>query len=346
MKTKIKTGSVIIAIAAFAVLFVLFKFLGPAASKPEKKFLYIKTGTEMEGLKKQLVDEKILGSLMWFNTASNMLDFKKVKPGKYNVSNGMSVFNLVRMLRNGTQTPVAFVVTKIRTKEQLAAKIGNDFECDSLTAINFLNNNDSLKKYGLDSNNAIAAVLPLTYSLRWNTSFKNIYDNFYTAYKKFWNEDRKQKAAGQVLSINQVITMASIIDEETNATKEKSNIASVYMNRITKGMPLQADPTIKFALKDFSIKRILFKHLAVVSAYNTYKNKGLPPGPICTPMEETIDAVLNAPKTDYLYFVASPNFDGTHIFSTSYEEHHKHATEYQKALDEKFGKIKSETTRE
>ena len=151
-----------------------------------------------------------------------------------------------------------------------------------------------------------------------------------------WNNERKEKAAKKGLTVNQVVTIASIIDEETNAKAEKPTIASVYLNRINKGMPLQADPTVKFALNDFSIKRVLFKHLQVVSPYNTYKNRGLPPGPICTPQEATIDDVLNAPETDYLYFVASPAFDGTHKFSSTYTEHQKLATEYQKALDERF----------
>ena len=133
---------------------------------------------------------------------------------------------------------------------------------------------------------------------------------------------------------SQVYTIASIVEEETNKNDEKGNVASVYINRYHKGMPLGADPTIKFALKDFSLKRIYFKHLSVQSPFNTYRNKGLPPGPICTPSTKTIDAVLNAPKTDYLFFVAKSNFNGYHTFSTTYAEHKKNAGIYQKALDE------------
>lgn len=317
-----------------------FKLLGPAAQKPADGFLYVRTGTTMNQLKQQLTDEGILTSLTWFDMAENFLSFSQVKPGKYKINQGMSVVNLLRMLRNGSQTLVNFVVTKLRTKEQLAGKMGKAFEFDSTEAIRFLNNNDSLSPYGLDTNTAMAAVLPLTYESKWNTTPEAVFAKFNDAYKNFWTAERKQKAAQKGLQVMQVITLASIVDEETNASKEKGTIASVYMNRIAKGMPLQADPTVKFALKDFTIKRVLFKHLATPSPFNTYRNKGLPPGPICTPQEATIDAVLNAPQTAYIYFVASPAFDGTHDFSTNYEDHLKLAKKYQEALNQKFGKIK------
>jgi UPF0755 protein len=328
-----------LAIILIVIAFFTFKIIGPATKKTEDGFLYVKTGTTMPELKQQLVSENILGSLTWFNIAEKFLSFDKVKPGKYTIDGGMSVLTLLRMLRNGSQTPVHFVVTKIRTKEQLAARMAKAFEFDSTTAIGYLNNSDSLNKYGLDTNTVMAAVLPLTYENKWNTTPGIVFEKFYTAYKIFWTEERKQKAQQKELTPVQAITLASIVDEETNASKEKGVIASAYLNRIKKGMPLQADPTVKFALKDFSIKRVLFKHLSTPSPYNTYRNKGLPPGPICTPQQATIDSVLNAPETAYIYFVASPAFDGTHIFSTNYQDHLKLAKAYQEALNERFGKI-------
>lgn len=338
-----KLLKIIPAFVLLAGIFVVFKLIGPAAGKPEDGFLYIKTGTTMEQLKQQLTEEEILPSLTWFKIAEQFLSFDEVKPGKYKIDGGMSVVSLLRMLRNGSQTPVNFVVTKLRTKEQLAGKMGKAFEFDSTDAIRFLNNNDSLAQYGLDTNTVMGAVLPLTYENRWNTSPEAVFSKFNDAYKNFWTAERKQKAAQKELTINQVITLASIVDEETNASKEKGTIASVYMNRIAKGMPLQADPTVKFALRDFTIKRVLFKHLATPSPFNTYRNKGLPPGPICTPQEATLDAVLNAPQTEYIYFVASPAFDGTHDFSTNYDDHMKLAKKYQEALNQRFGKIKDST---
>lgn len=318
--------------------FVAFKFLGPATHKTEKGFLYVKTGTSMEQLKQQLVQEAFLTGTTWFNMASNALGYKLVKPGKYRVNGGTSILSLVRMLKNGNQVPVNFVVTKIRTKEALAGRIGRAFECDSSAALAFLGSNDSLGGYELDSNTVMAAVLPLTYDVKWNTTPRVLFDKFFDAYKTFWTNERQQQATAQGLTRMEVITLASIIDEETNKAVDKPKIASTYMNRIAKGMPLQADPTVKFALKDFGIKRILFGHLAVVSPYNTYKNKGLPPGPICTPQQSTIDSVLKAPRTDYLYFVASSNFDGSHIFTSNYQEHTKYAKLYQQALDAQIRK--------
>lgn len=338
-----KLLKIILAIIVLAGIFIVFKLIGPAAQKPEDGFLYVKTGTTMEQLKQQLTDESILPGLTWFNIAEKFLSFDEVKPGKYKVKAGMSVTGLLRMLRNGSQTPVNFVVTKLRTKEQLAGKMGKAFEFDSTAAIHFLNNNDSLKQYGLDTNTVMGAILPLTYENKWNTTPQAVFNKFNDAYQNFWTAERKQKAVQKGLSIMQVITLASIVDEETNATKEKGTIASVYMNRIAQGMPLQADPTVKFALKDFSIKRVLFKHLATPSPFNTYRNKGLPPGPICTPQEATIDAVLNAPQTAYIYFVASAAFDGTHDFSANYTDHMKLAKQYQEALNQRFGKINDST---
>ncbi|MEN9598557.1 MAG: endolytic transglycosylase MltG, partial [Bacteroidota bacterium] len=151
----------------------------------------------------------------------------------------------------------------------------------------------------------------------------------------FWNEkNRKEKAAAKNLSTEAVYTLASIVEEETNYASDKTKIASVYLNRLTKQMPLQACPTIKYAMQDFTITRIYEKYLVNPSPYNTYKNKGLPPGPICTPSPTTIDLVLDAPNTDYLYFVAKSDFSGYHHFSSTYEEHDKYAKEYQKKLDE------------
>ena len=326
--------------SAFVVLlliagFIAWKFFGPSVHVPEKKFFYVRTGATHEEVKAGLHEQKIITDETWFNRAAKILRYKNVKPGRYEIRSGMSLVSLVRMLRNGEQTPVNFVITKIRTKETLASKIGNAFECDSLQMINFLNNPDSLKEYGLDTNTVMAAAMPFTYTVKWNTTAGRIFQQFYTAYKTFWTAERKQKADSLGISPLQVSTVASIIDEETNSKTDKPNVASVYLNRIKKGMPLQADPTLKFALKNFGLKRVLNVHKDVQSPYNTYMNKGLPPGPICTPATETIDAVLDSPKTDYIYFVANSAFDGTHIFTTNYADHIKYARIYQQELNKR-----------
>lgn len=330
MKRKYVFG--LVAVLLFMIAFVAWKFYGPAVSTPKGEFFYIKTGSTYESVKKDLVSEKYLEGTGWFDRASKILRFNNVKPGRYKLKKGMSIVELVRMLRSGNQAKVNFVITKIRTKEVLAGRVGRYFENDSLDMIRFLNNPDSLRPFGFDTNTVMAAVLPLTYSLNWNNTSGKIFRQFNTAYQNFWTEERRSKAKKLGLTPVEVTTLASIIEEESNKKSDKPNIASVYLNRIEKQMPLQADPTVKFALKNFELRRILRGHLDTPSPYNTYVNKGLPPGPICTPSRESIEAVLDSPKTDYLYFVASSKFDGSHIFTSNYEDHLKYAREYQQEL--------------
>ncbi len=330
---KKRTIAFILALLILAGAFTTYKIFGPGLSTANGEFFYIKTGSDYSDVKHELIEKKYINTGSWFDLTSKILKYKTAKAGRYKITKGMSVFSLVRMLKNGRQTSVNFVITKLRTKETLATRAGNMFECDSLEMISFLNNADSLKNYGLDTNTVMAAIMPYTYTLNWNSTAKKIFLQLYTAYKTFWTSERKQKAYSIHLSPLEVSILASILEEETNAKTDKPNIASVYLNRIKLGMPLQADPTVKFALRDFALKRIYSKHTQIVSPYNTYVNKGLPPGPICTPSIESIDAVLDSPKTDYLYFVANSDFSGTHIFTSNYEDHMKYARIYQQALN-------------
>ena len=326
------TAAVLVAIAAF---FAWKFFAAPVSTEKEGSYLFIKTGSTFKDVQAELVKNKFIHNTVWFRMVSKTAGYKIVKPGRYKVTKGMSLMSLVRMLKNGQQSAVSLVITKIRTKEGLAEKIGNSFECNSGEMMNYLDNMDTLKAYGFDTNTVMAVALPLTYEIKWNTTPEKIFHQFYTAYKNFWTDERKQKAADHNLSPLEASTLASIIDEETNSPSDRPDIASVYLNRISKGMPLQADPTVKFALKDFGLRRIYEGHTRVQSPYNTYMNKGLPPGPICTPSLETIDAVLDSPKTDYLYFVANSDFSGSHIFTEKYEDHVKYARLYQQELNKR-----------
>ena len=223
------------------------------------------------------------------------------------------------------------------SKRSLTATLGKigkkfDLECDSLQMISFLNNNDSLRKYNVDSNNVLSLVMTYTYNMKWNSTPGKILQHFYTAYQKFWTNERKVKADSLHLTPLKVISLAAIVEEETNIKADKYKIASTYLNRVRTGMKLQADPTVKFALKNFALKRVQGVHLKTDSPYNTYMYAGIPPGPICTPTPETIDAVLDAPKTDYLFFVASDKFDGTSVFTTNLTDHNKYAKLYQQEL--------------
>jgi UPF0755 protein len=316
--------------------FLGWKIFGPTVSAPEGKYFYIKTGENYSEVKAALLDQKIISGDYFFDLLARRLKYaNSVKPGRYEIKGSMSIYSLVRMLRLGNQSPVNLVITKLRTKEDLAQKIGNNFECDSLDFINILNNDDSLRKYGLDTNIAMTAVIPNTYSILWNSSASKIFKKLFAEKEKFWNAERMKKANALNMTPDQVYTMASIVEEETNKEEDKGNIASVYLNRIHSGQRLEADPTIKFALRNFGLKRIRSSHIdaAKGSPYNTYFNKGLPPGPICTPSSKTIDAVLNAPATNYLFFVARPDRSGLSNFTSSYEEHMINAKNYQRYLD-------------
>jgi len=315
-------------------IFIGWQLFGPTINAPQGNYFYIRTGATYENVKDNLVKKDILKRIGMFDRVAKYLNYdKSVKPGKYKINDGMSVVNLVRMLRSGNQSPVNLVITKLRTKEDLAKKISDNFESDSNTVINFLNNPDSLSKYNLDTNTVLTAIIPNTYTFTWNTTMPKIFKRLFYEQQKFWDKQRKAEAAALDLSEKQAYILASIVEEETNKQEDKGKITSVYLNRMQNGMRLGADPTVKFALKNFGLKRIYYKYLSYPSPYNTYLNAGLPPGPICTPSIKTIDAVLNAPATNYLYFVAKPDFSGYSNFAAGYEEHKKNATAYQQALD-------------
>ena len=312
----------------------LWQVLGPTISTPVDKFFYIKTGSNFNEVKTSLKKENIISSNFFFDKIANQLKYtNNIKPGKYEIKDNSSLLSLIRMLNSGSQSPVKLVINKLRTKEDLASKIGRSFECDSIEVIRFLTNNDSLQYYKLDTNTVMTAVIPNTYLLKWNTTFKKLFGKLNDEQEKFWTDERLQKAKAKGLTTIQVYTMASIVEEETNKPEDKLLIASVYRNRIAKGEKLEADPTVKYAMRNFGLKRILRGHLQYESPYNTYRNKGLPPGPICTPSTKTIDAVLDSPETNYIFFVAKPDFKGYSNFASTYAQHLIFAKAYQKALD-------------
>jgi UPF0755 protein len=321
-----------VAVAAWFVFGSATSFSG------KNKFLYIREGqNNKDSLLTILRRDDIISNIRTFSLIADKLDmWNKLKPGKFEVKNGESALSIVRKLRNNNQSPVNLVINKLRTKEDLAKLIGKQFSTDSATAIAFLNSNDSLRSFGVDTNKAMTIVIPNTYTFNWTTPLRKIFSKLSDEKTKFWQKgDRLEKAGSAGLTADDIYILSSIIEEETNKNDEKGKIASVYINRLNKGMPLGADPTVKFALKDFGLKRIYEKHLTVVSPYNTYRNKGLPPGPICTPSPTTIDRVLDAPKTDYFFFVARTDGSGYHQFSTTFEEHKKYASQYHKTQDER-----------
>ena len=259
--------------------------------------------------KNQILSHPTLFRFLFGTVAS----WQKIKPGKYDVKHAQSIWSIARMLKNGQLAQSKLVINKLRTKEDLAKLISKNFQPDSVAVMQFLQSNDSLQKYGVDTSTVFTLIIPDTYSFYWNTSLTKIFT--------------------KLAEVQKIMILASIVEEETNYDADKYKIASVYLNRLQKSMALQACPTIKFAMKDFTLTRIYEKYLQNPSPYNTYRLKGLPPGPICTPSPKTIDIVLDAPATDYLFFVAKSDFSGFHHFSSNFAEHSQYAKEYQKALD-------------
>lgn len=311
--------------------------LGSATAFEEnKKYLFVYTGkADKASVMDSIENNDLLKYPGIFEMLADRMDlWTRLKPGRYEIKKGESLLTITRLLRNRRQSPVNLVINKLRINEDLAGIIAKNFEADSLEVISYINNSDSLTKLGVTDQTLMTLVIPNTYTLFWNTSPGRIFRRLKSEKENFWEKkDRISKAKNLGFTPVQVYTIASIVEEETNKDDEKGNVASVYINRYKTAMPLGADPTIKFALKDFGIKRIYHKHLDVQSPYNTYRNTGLPPGPICTPSAKTIDAVLNSPKTNYMYFVARKDFSGYHTFSSTYAEHLQRAKEYQKALD-------------
>jgi UPF0755 protein len=242
---------------------------------------------------------------------------------------------IINKLRSGRQDPVRVTFNKIRTLEQFADHISDQIEVDAGKLLLLMNTRAIQDKYGFNEYTIKCMFIPNTYEFYWNTSEERFLERMFKEYNKFWNAERTIKATKMNMSKEQIITLASIVEEETQRNTEKSTVAGVYMNRLRIGMRLQADPTIIYAVGDFNIKRVLKKHYEIDSPYNTYLNAGLPPGPICIPEISTIDAVLSYEKNDYLYFCAKSDFSGYHSFAKTLEQHNRNAYLYRRELNKR-----------
>jgi len=325
-------------LALIMVSVALWLTIGPGTGFRGAAYtLYIRTGMNYSELDSLLKKDDVVSHPAVFHWMAKRVDYpRNFKAGKYEISQGMSLLEMLKMLKNGRQEPVNLVITKLRTREDLASLIGRKFECDSSLFMRYMNNPDTLRSLGLDTNTWMTMVFPNTYTYFWNTTPSRIYRKLEAGAKAFWTPERLQQAASRHLTRETAYILASIVEEETTRTEDKPKIASVYLNRIGSGMRLAADPTVKYALRRFDLKRVYEKYLLFDSPYNTYRYAGLPPGPICTPSMESLEAVLNAPDTKYFYFVAKPDFSGYSNFAETYPEHMVYAKAYQKALDEQI----------
>lgn len=325
----------LLAIIIATGLFAAFKVFGPnTGTFTDGEYLYVRTGSSFDAVMNGLEAGGFVRDMKTFKLLADEADYSHhIHAGKYHIKHGMSSYNMIRMLRSGRQEPVKLVINKLRTKQDLINIICHNLEADSTVLKQMLQDTTYLAQFGLDTNTAMCAIMPDTYDFFWNTTADKAFRKIEKNFTRFWTDERKAKAGARSITPVQAIIVASIVDEESNKNDEKPNIASVYLNRLHKGIKLQADPTVKFAIGDFSIRRITGAHLAFQSPYNTYQNAGLPPGPICTPSPQSIDAVLNAPETNFIYFCAREDFSGYHRFAATDAEQAKNAKLYHDALD-------------
>lgn len=337
MKAKVIIAlSIIIAIALGVTLFSFYlRYFGPNITDNEE-YLYIKTGSDFEDVYHTIKEKDIVKDTTSFYEAAQGMDYPKaVKPGKYRLKKGTSNRRFINMLKIGLQEPVMLKFKNHRLKENMAAYISTQIEADSTSIVNLLDSTEYIGKYGFNTDNVYSAFIPNTYEVYWNTSAEQFFERMYKEYQRFWTAERKAKAEEVGLSELQVSSLAAIVDAEALHDSEMPTIAGLYLNRYRKGIKLQADPTVIFANQDFSIRRVLNKHLVKDSPYNTYVYKGLPPGPIMMPSIKALDAVLNYKKSNYIYMCAKEDFSGFHNFAVTVSEHLANARRFQQALNKR-----------
>lgn len=330
-------------IALFLFLFVSFSYYAyqivytpNVDTKGHNTYVYIPEGATFMQAMDSVEASGVLVDRLSVRFIAKLMDYDEaVKPGRYELVNGWSNKQLIGVLRSGEQTPVKLTFNNIRLRSQLADKLAEEVEPSAAAIDSLLNDQAYLTSLGFDTTTVVSMFIPNTYEVYWTTTAPELMQRMKTEYDKFWTPERKAKAEQLGLSQKEVSTLASIVQAETIKSDEKPRVAGVYLNRLKRGMLLQADPTVVFAVRDFTIRRVLNSHLRFDSPYNTYKYKGLPPGPINVPNISSIDAVLNPQEHEYLYFCAKEDFSGYHSFATTQREHINNARRYQRALNER-----------
>jgi len=300
--------------------------------------LLIPTGSDYGGVKKILEKNHLLDNVRSFDFVANLMKYKKskIRAGRFILKPEMSNRELITLLRSGKQSPVKVTFNSVRNIDEMIGKIYKDIEADSIDFIKLLHDSLFIGELGYKSADIMTMFIPNTYEFYWNTSAEEFIERMKAEHDKFWKKnDRLNKADKLGLDAKEVYILASIVEKETLAVEEKPKVASVYLNRLKRGMLLQADPTVVFASGDFGLRRVLNKHLKIDSPYNTYIYEGLPPGPIWMPDVSTIDAVLNAEDTNYLYFCAKPDGNGRHAFAKNLIQHNINANKYRRWLNSK-----------
>jgi UPF0755 protein len=329
----------LIVIAAVSVFIWIYSWIySPSLvnTPDEKAYLYIRTGSVYDDVKHDLDSLGWHKNMKSFDWVARKKEYpSKVKPGRYELFRGMSNDSLVNLLRSGKQSEIELVFNTMRTLEYLASVVSNQIEADSVSLISIFRDTSLMENLGFTPESWMGIFIPNTYRFFWNTNATQFINRMKKEYEDFWSGQRDSKREEMGFSRNEVMALAAIVQSETFKLDEMPRVAGVYMNRLKKGMKLQADPTVIYAIGDYNMRRVLRKHLRVDSPYNTYKYAGLPPGPIRIPSLQAIDACLNYEQNDYLYFCAKDDFSGYHSFASSYMQHLRNARKYQKALNER-----------
>ena len=300
----------------------------------ETGFIYIDEKKDYNNLLSQLESIGHINDIYFFKQLAERMKYREnIKPGKYKISSDITYLELIRLLRSGQQTPVKLTFNNIRLKKDFAERIGEQLMFSPDDLFQELNNPERCESLGFDTTTIMTLFIPNTYEIYWNTSVDKFLERMKKEHDRFWTEGRLAKAQAISLSPVEVAILASIVEEETAVKEELPIVAGLYINRLKKGMLLQADPTVKFAVGDVTLRRILFRHLEVDSPYNTYRNTGLPPGPIRIPSILGMEGVLNYKSHPYLYMCAKEDFSGTHNFAITLSEHNQNARRYQNALN-------------
>lgn len=305
-------------------------------SGDKEKLLFINSDDDFNNVLNKLSDINLLNINTFKWVANKKKYIQNIKPGRYLINNEMSINDLINLLKSGNQTPVKITFNNTRTINDFVSNISSSLEIDSVSLLNAIYDKNFLLNNKLTNENVGCIFIPNTYEFYWNVSSEGFLNRMLLEYDKFWNNDRIKKSKLIPLNLNEISILASIVQMEQNIKyDERPIIAGLYLNRINQNMKLESDPTLIFALKDFSLKRVLNKDKKVLSPYNTYKNKGLPPGPICMPSINAIDAVLNFDKHNYIFMCAKEDLSGYHNFAVTYKKHLKNARRYQKMLSKK-----------
>ncbi len=298
--------------------------------------VYIPTGSSYEDVFNLLIKQEVLRNPHSFDRLAKRKNYPgRVRPGRYLIRHGMGNNDLINLLRSGEQHPVWLTFNNIRTREQLAGVIASQLELDSASIINVMLDNEIMHALGFNTLTGKLMFIPNTYQVFWTISPEQLVERMHREYLNYWNSARLQQADHIGLTPIETGILASIVQSETSKPEEFARIAGVYINRLNRNIPLQADPTVIYAMGDFTITRVLNHHLQYDSPYNTYLYSGLPPGPITLPEPRVIDAVLNYEEHDYLYFCALDDLSGYHAFARTYSEHLVNARRYRQALNQR-----------